>query len=192
MTDTNPIANLPPCGRRWTGENSQGIRIWCRPPVRPKGLSDQEAIRDRAKWFKRREVTCADCLACREQEAVRAVQPGSDTIRNPDTDGYANREKPVEVSGASQPEILSDGTIVYEKTGWEPPTVLPGYKRKSDDLTHRDAWILVRIEPLCKHCTLVQVARTSCNCIRIIPTCTYNGKSKNIQLDECDTCPHKK
>jgi hypothetical protein len=38
----------------------------------------------------------------------------------------------------------------------------------------------------------VQLHRESCDCVRVIPTCTYRGKAQNIQLDQCDACPNRK
>lgn len=195
MTDTNPIVELPICGRRWLGRNDAGTQIWCRPPTRPPGLSDAEALKDAAKWFKKRKVSCAECLACASQEPVQAPQSDLEimAVADPIVDGMpVGRDLATGEPTPKAPEILDDGTIVYEKTGWEPPPVPPGYKRQSDNLQSPYAWILVRKEPLCKHCKLVRIHRGNCDCLRVIPTCTYRGKAENIQMDQCASCPDKK
>ena len=195
MTDTNPIADVPPCGRRWLMRNEAGCQIWCRPPTRPPGLTDDDALRDPDRWFKKRQVTCALCLACNEREPERPPQPGVDVAHVVEPLADRIPEDWNVIHGEPEPlppEIQEDGTIVYPKIGWEPPPVPPGYKRKSDDLGSEDAWTLVRIQPLCRFCKLVQVKRGNCGCLRVVPTCTYRGKSENIDVDRCESCPDKK
>lgn len=194
MTDMNPTVDLPPCGRRWLSENTQGVTFWCRPPTRPPGLSPEEAIKDAAKWFRKRKITYEECLSCHAQEPVvpRAGGPGISEVKDPIKHGYAKEIGLAKVPMSElAPQMLDDGSIVYEKVGWEPPPVPRGYKRKSDDLAHRDAWILVRKKPLCKHCKLVRIRRANCDCLKLIFTCTRRGRAKNIQLDECDTCQNR-
>jgi hypothetical protein len=175
--------------------NRHGVQIWCRPPTRPPGLTDAEAIKDPAKWFQKKLVTCAMCMACKGQEPEKPSEKGfnihqiKDPIKDRIPRGWGVEEGQPQPKA---PKIHDDGSIVYEKTNWEPPPVPPGYKRKSDDLTSPDAWVLVRTEPLCEHCKLVQLHRESCDCVRVIPTCTYRGKAQNIQLDQCDACPNRK
>ena len=41
-TDTNLIARLPKCGRRWLMQNAEGVQIWCEPPTRPEGAIGRE------------------------------------------------------------------------------------------------------------------------------------------------------
>jgi hypothetical protein len=170
------------------------MTIWCRPPTRPPGLSNEAAIKDAAKWFRKRKITHEECLSCLAQEAVvpRADDPSISEVKDPIKHGYVRETGLAKIpSSESAPQMHDDGTIVYEKVGWEPPPVPRGYKRKSNDLTHRDAWILVRKEPLCKHCKLVRIQRANCDCLKLIPTCTRRGRAKNIQLDECDTCRNR-
>jgi len=119
--------------------------------------------------------------------------PGISESKDPIMHGYTAETRLARVPPPeSAPQMLDDGSIVYEKVGWEPPPVPRGYRRKSDDLTHQDAWILVREKPLCKHCKLVRIQRADCDCLKLIPTCTRRGRAKNIQLDECDTCQNRK
>lgn len=191
MTDMKSIADLRPCGRRWLQENHQGAQMWCRPPVRPTGLADAEAIKDAAKWFRKRKVSPETCRACVAQEALRApmrafeISDSGDPILDRKGPAWDTRKGESE---SEPPRVLENGTIVYEPVG-RPPHVPPGYKRFSDE--GPGAWTLVRIEPLCRHCVLKQVERASCDCVRIIPTCTFNGKSKKIQLEQCTACPNK-
>jgi hypothetical protein len=150
------------------------------------------ALRDAGKWFGKRQVSTEECLRCTLREPERPSQPDFkvDHVERP----IGELGPPPEASGPppKPPLIQGDGTIVYQKSGWEPPSVPPGYRRKTDDLKHPDAWVMVLETPLCKHCVLKQTKREACNCIRVVPTCTYRGKSKKINLDECSKCPNKK
>lgn len=198
MTDTKRIADLAPCGRRWLMENQGGPQIWCLPPTKPPGMARQEALREPGKWFGKRQVSCGDCQGCDENEPLRTprVPQELSKLAHPIEDGIPAEAWGPQEDQPSQPirapVIQEDGTVVYTMVGWEPPAVPPGYKRKSTDLTSPDAWVLIRTEPLCKFCKLKTFKRASCNCVRIVPTCTYHGKSENIKLDQCKSCPNKK
>lgn len=188
MTDMKHIADLPPCERRWLMQNPNGVQIWCRAPTRPRTVTDAQAIKEPTKWFGKRQVTCETCRGCMEQEPVKAPQPSFqvNTVGHPVGDQMPFPEPTGPSPGP--PKILGDGTIIYQKVGWEPPPVPVGYRRLSDDLKSPDAWTLVRKEPLCKHCELKRIKRPSCDCMRVLPTCTFHGKSENIELDQCITC----
>lgn len=194
MTDTKAIAELLPCRRRWLSENDDGITIWCRPPTRPPGLSNEEAIKNATIWFGKREVTCEECCVCLAQRpsAVHMGDPVIGVSKDP-IKRVHTKESGVAKARAPKPrrvEMLGDGSIVYEKTGWEPPTIPKGYRRKSDDVTQVDAWTLVLVRPLCKHCELTSTRTSSCFCLTPIYTCTRKGET--VQLDECETCRHRK
>ena len=196
MTDMRRIADLPPCGRRWPMENQDEVQIWCRAATRPPGITREKALREPGRWFGKRRVSCEECERCSENEPLRPsrVPQGLSRMAHPIEDRIpAEIWSPQEDRPNSPaPVIQGDGTIVYTKVGWEPPLVPPGYKRKSDELTSQDAWVLVRVEPLCKFCNLKTFKRASCSCLRIVPVCEYNGKSENIQLNQCESCPNKK
>ena len=89
------------------------------------------------------------------------------------------------------PTITPDGTLIYDQTGWEPPSCPPGYQRKSDDASTPDAWVLEPRKPLCKHIKLNIGSPTSCGYRRVIPTCTYKGKSSKIGMKKCPHCKNK-
>lgn len=193
-TDTNPIVSLPPCGRRMLLTNPNGTQLFCKPPPRPEGMSSREFIRSRR--VKKRRVTTDDCLACQAmtpsvprptssptpEDAIGLVNPHEEHADAPDASQVDEKGSP------AVPTVHPDGSLVYEKEGWEPPPCPPGYHRKSEDLKSDDAWILLRDEPLCKHAILRQVHRASCSCIRIIPTCQYNGQSVDISIGKCEEC----
>ena len=181
MTDTNPIAELSPCRRREIMTNRNGVTVFCKPPARPRGIPAAELIKD-SKWFRKRRIAYDQCQGCLEGEDPDPTLRESSlktTIRDPRTEGGA--VVPEESDTDTRPNILDNGTIVYARVGWEPPPVPPGYQRKSHDLTSDDAWVLVRKEPLCQHCSLLRIRRENCNCLRIVPTCTYQGKSENLR-----------
>ena len=54
-----------------------------------------------------------------------------------------------------RPNKATDGTITYPYRGWEPPPVMDGYRRKTNDLKSPDAWTFLPIIPPCEHRTSV-------------------------------------
>ncbi len=84
--------------------------------------------------------------------------------------------------------ITPDGTLVYNKEGWEPPPVPPGYHRKSEDLTSRDAWIFILDKPLCKHLVLHKIKSPACKCVRVIPACRFEEKLRIAMRSKCSKC----
>jgi hypothetical protein len=117
------------------------------------------------------------------------MRPRPESTAVHEVDPRASKLKPPKVT--KPPRVLEDGAIIYEKEGWEPPPVPPGYRRKSDDLSSPDAWILVPEKPLCKQLKLLQVEK-ECGCIRVSPICAHNGKHEIIERERCSQCPHRK
>ena len=187
MTDTTRTAKLPACGRREWIITPEGERFVCKPPTLPD-LPAAELLK-RPELFCTRAVSPANCQGCIYQEPVM-VRPKSRESSEQHPEGA-----PVALSEGHlrriPPTITDDGTIIYQKEGWEPPPVPPGYRRQSEDLSSTDAWVLVRETPLCKHVVLHRVKKKSCGCTSVIFVCTHRGKAENISGTKCDSCPHQ-
>lgn len=83
-------------------------------------------------------------------------------------------------------EITPLGTLIYQRSDWEPPPCPLGYHRKSIDLADDDAWVLEPNEPLCKHLELKPAERGSCGYYRIKRRC---GLIKSyVGPRTCQTC----
>ena len=188
MTDTILTAN-PPCGRRAWIITPEGERFICKPPTNLPDLPAAELLK-RPELFRARAVSPANCKGCIYQEPVTVLPKSRESSEQHQAD-----QAPAALSEGHlkriPPTITDDGTIIYQKEGWEPPPVPPGYQRQSEDLSSRDAWVLVRTTPLCKHVVLHQVKKKSCNCTSVIFVCTHRGKAENISGTKCDSCPHQ-
>lgn len=173
-TDTPNTANLPPCSRRQIARFRTGCIIKCKPPAWARTLPPAEFISD-PYHFKPRLVVVAECLACQmcEHEA-----------KNPDLAPPAIILKP--------PEIQPNGVIVYEPTTFEPPPLPDGYRRKSNDPRHPDAWVLIpEVEP-CKHVIYeVRESNDGCKCRKVSRFCTHNGTRVALTGSSCANCPNK-
>lgn len=180
MTDMKTIADLPPCNRRspYRATAHSPVVIYCKPPLdKLKLLSASEAIKN-AELFKTNIVTIETCQNCQERSENFQLVLKPATI-----------EKPVK-----QPELLQDGTIIYQKdvTDWEPPPAPPGYKRKSDDPKSKDAWILIPEQPFCIYVEFEKKAAASCGCERYNLICTHEGKRiLLLQKETCQECPYR-
>jgi hypothetical protein len=81
------------------------------------------------------------------------------------------------------------GTLIYARTGWEPPPCPPGYRARSSDTESDDAWILDPDEPMCKHLTLSPADRGSCGYRRVAKRCGSIGAFVGART--CGTCPRR-
>lgn len=90
----------------------------------------------------------------------------------------------------NKPHVLDDGTLAYPKRGWEPPPLIEGYRRKSDNPRNSDAWILVPIWSTCVYRKQVQVRKAGCRCITMYHACTNEniGIDTIVNLSLCSTC----
>lgn len=157
--------NILPCKKRLEGiKDGQLMFFICNCPD--------------AKEFKHR-VTEDICNQCSSREG--ANQPVQRAMAEKPS------EKPSEGSG-EPPTITPNGTLIYVKEGWQPPPCPPGYRRRSNDLKHKDAWILEPMKPPCKHIDLVIGEVAACGCHRVIPTCVYQGRLMKLTSDTCQTC----
>lgn len=161
----NSITILP-CKKRLEGiKNGQLMFFICNCPG--------------AKKFKQR-VTEGICNQCSSRDG--ANQPEQRTIAERQASGKSRK-------GSGEPPMVTpNGTLIYVKEGWQPPPCPPGYKRQSNDLKHKDAWTLVPMKPLCKHIELVPKEIAACGCCRVIPTCTYQGRSLKLTSETCQSC----
>lgn len=178
MTDMKTIANLPVCSRRilYRAKPDGPIIVFCKPPiVQLKKLPPKEAVKN-SELFKQRVITIEDCVNCKEIDGTFQL------ILKP------NQIEPV----AKKPELLKDGTIVYEKEGWEPPPAPPGYRRKSEDPKSKDAWVLVPEQPFCIYVEFEKKKAEGCGCERYSLICTREGKRiLLLQKETCQECPHR-
>ena len=125
-----------------------------------------------------RDVTDEVCDAC-------PLRIETD-IRPP---GY--RERMVGSRDFQEPKVLPDGTMIYPKTGWEPPLCPEGYKRKNEDPRSEDAWVFVPVWPECSARKTVNTIQ-NCGCVKINSLCTSPESDKNGQLvvlSMCQECP---
>jgi hypothetical protein len=134
--------------------------------------------------LRQREVSCDDCLRCQETEEPPEVVEETPEMVNASLEAVPIVEIVETRDDEPPPTIMEDGTIVYVPSGDEPPPAPPGYKQGDDP------WTFVRSEPFCSHLVLRQIMKESCGCVRVIPTCTYNGKSAVIMEETCKKCPH--
>lgn len=128
---------------------------------------------ERGCAFFGREVNCQDCAEC----PLRIRGFGPLAIDNVPVDPKSRTFK--------QPRILEDGTMIYEKVGFEPPSLPPGYKRKSDDPHSEDAWVLVPLWPSCKHRESIWQP-APCGCMGLLTFCTKLNQS--APYERCKGC----
>lgn len=125
-----------------------------------------------------KEVTPADCAECPFRIATK--------LRPPEY-----RETHLTIRNFGQPKLLEDGSLVYPRQGWEPPSTPAGYKPKSTDPRSDDAWVFL---PMLKHCVDRQMVNTvkPCGCINVILMCespTSEHRGKLVDMHKCDACP---
>lgn len=84
----------------------------------------------------------------------------------------------------TRPRVMPNGDLVYPKRGWEPPPVPDGYRRKSQDLTSPDAWVLVPDLPPCeRRREEVQVA--DCGKAKVTYFCSEQELINSAQCLRC-------
>ena len=155
--DTNALAELP-CARRWLAKTAAGEACFCRPASTTTTVPFAEAIR-RPHPNQARPITPEICRACTQRE--EPLKPSSFSAVDPKQLAY------------TPPKILKTGVIIYQKTvGVELPPVPAGYRRKSDDPTHEDAFVMVPDMPPCAFFRLVPLQDDACRCIRLTAGCS--------------------
>jgi len=99
----------------------------------------------------------------------------------------------------TKPHVFDNGILAYPKRGWEPPPLIEGYKRKSDNPRNSDAWVLLPVWQDCPFRLRVQVRKDGCRCITFYHTCNNQNiialhgdrVVANLNLcSSCKFCPH--
>lgn len=92
----------------------------------------------------------------------------------------------------TKPQVLTTGEVVYQQVTWEPPPLIPGYRRKSNNPKHKDAWTLVPDVEKCVYSKLESKIAPNCKCERFVLSCTHEQHPGLISsYEQCLTCPHK-
>ena len=118
-----------------------------------------------------KQVDCKTCEGCPLRAIIkihRTMQP-----RPP-------------VSDFEQPTIKADGTLVYTKTGWEPPVCPDGYNRKIDNL-----WAFEPMWQPCVHRAFDNNVRP-CGCVSINALCRSKEsglENQRVAFVQCKQCP---
>ncbi len=88
-----------------------------------------------------------------------------------------------------RPRILDCGTVIYPKRGWEPPPLIPGYSRKSNNPHSADAWIFIPDWDCCEYRKEFIVQRGVCRCEVLIHKCQHKSQ-KDLQVNTsiCESC----
>lgn len=89
-----------------------------------------------------------------------------------------------------RPHILDSGILIYPKRGWEPPPLVEGYRRKSDDPKNSDAWILLPVWKDCPFRKQIQIKKEGCRCITFYHICVHDniGYGTKANLNLCSSC----
>lgn len=128
-----------------------------------------------------RDLKQDDCSSCPLRIAIKERPPG-----------YC--ELPVVQRDFGQPMVGKNGTLVYPRTGFEPPVVPEGYVRKSQDMRSADAWVFYPTWPACADREQVNTVRP-CGCIKINSFCnsgTCPQKGQKVTVAICRECPYQR
>jgi len=110
------------------------------------------------------------CLPCQQQrkEKARSAAP-----------------RPKGERSFGRARIMSDGSVIYPKKGWEPPPPLEGYDRDPGN-----AWRFLPLWPACKHRSQI-IGVKPCGALRIVARCMCSScplfKSE-VKLADCSAC----
>jgi hypothetical protein len=81
--------------------------------------------------------------------------------------------------------ILPDGSVLYAKTGFEPPPDLEGFVRDPEN-----AWHFLPLWPKCKKRIQTQLVK-QCGAISVLSVCAHSGcpfKQQEVSLADCQGC----
>lgn len=125
-------------------------------------------------------VSPADCAGCILRIAVIEIVP------------VVAHQRPT-VRDFGEPKLMPSGELVYPRTGYEPPKVPEGYKRKNDDIKHPDAWVFVPQWPPCGD-RVMNNSVAPCGCVKINAFCASKHAAKRMQrinVETCVACPFR-
>ena len=131
----------------------------------------------------KRPVTPRNCLRCTTAERGE---------KSPHTGKFRPKIEPSEKpqkAHTDPPEINPLGTLIYARTGWEPPPCPLGYIRRSSDVESDDAWVLDPIKVPCKHLSLLPAEVGGCGYHRIKRRCRIIKSF--IGPKTCDDCTYR-
>lgn len=170
----NIVNTLPSCKRRIVFKKSAddpGI-IYCRPDYDELRIQDPKILLKTLDVFKPKIISTTQCLTCSKNVPVICKPENSKQL----------------------PPIIDTNVIIYEKKegDWEPPPLVPGYKRKSDNPKSKDAWVLIPDANFCIHAKLEKNEDPSCGCKRYQLFCVKNNNHiLLLQLETCQNCPDR-
>lgn len=185
MTDTKAIE---PCTRRVIRPTG----MICKPPRRGDMSSREHIAAHRAHKLNINLTDCENCPMRSQNVPVRPkiIHPRQLTVKDQPEEhipglAKAPSQTPQEAR-TEPPEITPLGSLVYPRTGWEPPPCPPGYQRKSDDPKSDDAWVLEPMGTACKHLQISFGEVGACGYPRVRRTC---GKIQSfIGPTTCNNC----
>jgi hypothetical protein len=132
----------------------------------------------------KRPVRPEHCRECSENVRMVKIAQVAASKASPGTPS----ERLQEPCG-SDVEITPLGTLIYPRTGWEPPPCPPGYRSRSSDQNSDDAWILDPIDAVCEHLELVPADTGACGYRRVARRCKLIESF--IGPRTCDTCTRR-
>jgi hypothetical protein len=119
----------------------------------------------------KKRVRPADCRVCRVRSEPK-FSPVTFPVMPLPSDGVpavplpAPSETPQEPR-TRLPEVTSLGTLIFQRTDWEPPPCPPGYHRADTET----AWVLEPDIPMCEHLELGTGEIGSCGYPRLTRLC---------------------
>ena len=116
--------------------------------------------------------TCTRCIQTQMKPVVVAEPVSTLGPLRPDLSAIALPE-------GAKVAIQLDGSILYEKTGWEPPPSIDGYVR---DKTNK--WLFHPLWPVCDKRTGRFFIRGECGCIQVEMKC----QDRIASLTDCRLC----
>lgn len=195
MTGMKTIADKV-CTRRVVYYTAKGEikQIFCKPSLTKIQELNTNEVRKNLELFTIKEVNLSACQQCQEAEnivetAEQIYKPQPVKSPAPDDPRFAlvKAEREEQRRNRRPPRLMSDGTVVFDRIDeddWEPPPLLPGYVRKSDN-----DWVLIPKRKLCQHVKLKQYKPPTCNCFRFQLLCTREEPHQVLSFQsKCELC----
>ncbi len=138
-------------------------------------------------------------LAVKHPDDAKLASP--DTMRGPSTLPILSTPRPdlqaiqttlpAFVEGRDRPvRFENDGSIIYDKDGWEPPRDIDGYRRDP-----QNAWRFLPLWPVCPMRLATGVRLLNCGCVGVIMRCNHpqaSTFSQQVTYAQCETCRSRK